>query len=307
MYGWCKDGLPVPGHEDKFGDANRNPEKNCCVCGGGEIVETCCQGNKVLEKLKLRMFTKVRMLGHLLAAQTRGNVSWEIAPVEAKLNSSLAHQVSSEQSVLAVASERQRTEGVRAARAAFHDLTQHSEKLPEVAQSQMTIAGYEAGRDEVINGSAQIDDIAVHVAAKDATNHFRGTVQAWERLNSEARVAALRGKERMDTYYDLLNSTWTKIGRSVKVLNSAANQSVEPGEKVRWSVERVRMASELSVLADTHAASLDTQVSMSEDRSGAADKATSANAATITILQGQIDEADKESKAAAKAAATLVG
>lgn len=206
---------------------------SCCVCGGGEIVDTCCQGNKMLEKLKLKLFTKARMLGHLLAAQARGNLSWEVAPVEAKLNASLARQVKSEQSVLAVASERQRAEGVRAARAAFHDLTQHSEKLPEVAQSQMTIAGYEAGRDEVINGSAQIDDIAVHVAAKDATNHFRGTVQAWERLNSEARVAALRGKERMDTYYDLLNSTWTKIGDSVKVLNSAANQSVEPGEKVR--------------------------------------------------------------------------
>eukprot|EP00928_Gymnodinium_smaydae_P005729 TRINITY_DN1196_c0_g4_i1.p1 TRINITY_DN1196_c0_g4~~TRINITY_DN1196_c0_g4_i1.p1 ORF type:complete len:721 (+),score=151.87 TRINITY_DN1196_c0_g4_i1:36-2165(+) len=35
LWGWCKDGKVAPGQTLNAGDAKRNPEQHCCVCGGG--------------------------------------------------------------------------------------------------------------------------------------------------------------------------------------------------------------------------------------------------------------------------------
>jgi hypothetical protein len=157
---------------------------------------------------------------------------------------------------LQASSAAQRAQALDSSRESFDTLTgQQGSNLTEAALHDLLVLGYTVSSNETANtvagmGLTQLDLAGMVWNASLVSTAYRDAASAWSAAVGTTHDTAQAGVALWGTSFAMLNATWDKILESGRITNEAHSASLGPLQKVRWSRQSMRLASDLSEMAD---------------------------------------------------------
>lgn len=287
----------------------------CCACGGGIRTASskcmaACNQVQTAEELSAEM----RIQENVQRLQQEAQMKINQAGMELgtpSTQTALANLSTFAAQELQASSASQRAQALDSSRESFEALTgEQGNNLTEAALHDLLVLGYTVSSNETANavagmGLTQLDLVGMVSNASLVSSAYRDAASAWSTALGTTRDTAQAGVALWGTSYAMLNVSWHKILESGRITNEAHSASLGPLQKVRWSKQSMRLASDLSEMADVKAQETDAKVSRAAEEAKRALSMTSTNSGILDELEGQADEVAASAQGVQEAANSL--